>query len=104
MEQWDSPEHPGTVRTQEEAHSTLELEFFGAHPGGANDSEIIVNPQPDEACRVGDKTVRAGSLQDFSGMVPNMAPPRAPLKLAHDNYDGNTDLNEYLIYSEEMAM
>ena len=44
MEQRDSPEHPSNVRTQEEAHSTLEMEFCGACPGGPDDSDIILNP------------------------------------------------------------
>ena len=31
MEQRDNPEHPGNVRTIEEAPSTPEMEFCGAH-------------------------------------------------------------------------
>ena len=76
MVQRDSIEHPGNVRTQDEAHSTLEMEFCGAHPGVPDDSEIIFNPQPDEACRLGDKLVRADPFEDFrgdGGMVPTMA-------------------------------
>ena len=59
MEQRDSPEHPGNVITQEEADSTLGMEFRGARPGGRGDSEIFLNLQPDEACRLGNKPVRA---------------------------------------------
>ena len=107
MELRESPGHPSNVRTQEEAHSTLEMEFCGGHPGGPDDSEVISNPQPDQACRLSDKPVRAVTFEDFrrdGGMVPTMAPPGAPFKLAPDIYDRNTDLEEYLVYFKQLAM
>ena len=33
-----------------------------------------------------------------------MSPPGAPIKLAPDTYDGNTNLEEYLVYFEQLAM
>ena len=45
MEQRDSPQQPGNVRT----HSTLEREISGAHKRGPDESEITLIPQPDKA-------------------------------------------------------
>ena len=90
IQQRDSPEHPGYVRTQDKAYSTLEMEFCGAHLEGSDDSEIILNPQPDKACRMGDMSVRAGPFEDFKGdgdLVPTMALSGAPFKLPSHIYD-----------------
>ena len=78
MEERESPEHPGEVRTPEEAHSSPMMEFCGAPPGGPGGSEVTLNPQPDEACQLGDRLIRSNpykDVRDDRNMLPPMARP-----------------------------
>ena len=43
-------------------------------------------------------------VRDARNMLPPMVPPGAPFRLAHDTHDGTTDLEEYLVYFEQLSM
>ena len=68
--QTDIPEYPGNFRIQEKAHiETPEMEFCGAHPRDLDDPEIILDPQQDEACILGDRLMRAGPFKDVGNLA-----------------------------------
>ena len=59
------------------------MELCGACPRGPDNSEIILNPQPDKACTLGDKAMRVDPFEDLrgdGGMVLAMVPLGAPFK------------------------
>ena len=107
MEQRESHEQPGKIRNPEEAHSSPMMDFCGARPRGPGGSEVTLNHQPEEACHLGDRIIISNPYEDARGErngLPPMTPLGAPFRLAPDTCDGTTDLEEYLVYFEQLSM
>lgn len=108
MDREDEPQDPGEVHTPEEAMS--EASEQPEEQAEAGDGEVEFNFQAARDRARQDAPPPGGDPQippvggAAAGRGPQPPLPMAGMRIAPESYDGSADLDEYLVYFQQLAM